>query len=116
MLPSLLQQFSESLAPLDAQGMPAFLAQTSPLNMYLLVFAEFGMIGIFAMLSILWIGVKRARYSAVFLFRSLRYLSGGVALDLVLMPAIWIMMSAIFLLDQKGEFFVPLHEKSVSIC
>ncbi|APX02890.1 hypothetical protein BWQ92_15280 [Arthrobacter sp. QXT-31] len=85
-----LAPLAHALVPLNAFGVSAFLPQTDPLNTYLLVGAEGGIVGLGLVIAIILAGIARTMRTALGVASTLVGISATAAtLDLIQAPVMW---------------------------
>jgi O-antigen ligase len=105
--PTLLHSFANALVPLDAAGKPAFLAQTSVLNTYLLTLLEGGLVGLVLAggLFVAILGVVRSAglFQAAWVLGLVMFLF----LDVPSFGPVWAFGGAVYGLSIRGFFGRP---------
>lgn len=103
-LQSHLAPLAHALVPLNAFGASAFLPQTDPLNTYLLVGAEGGILALGLLVSLILAGIAGTLRTALGLASILVGISATAAtLDLLQAPMIWCLMVLAIHIQRSGR-------------
>lgn len=103
-LQSHLAPLAHALVPLNASGVSAFLPQTDPLNTYLLVGAEGGILALMLVLYAVFLVVARTiRVAPALASAVVGVATSAATLDLLRSPVIWCFMVLALHLHHKGQ-------------